>query len=96
VEDKVKVIGYTEEIPNEPWVIRSGLFADPQENEKVKGYVVEALEAYAASPAGKKAIDELAGATGIERVSDASYDKIREVIIANKDLNLEETVKKGK
>ena len=96
VEEKVKVIGYTEEIPNEPWVIRSNLFADPQENEKVKGYVFEALEAYAASPEGKKAIDELAGATGIERVTDAAYDKIREVIMANKDLNLEETVKKGK
>jgi phosphonate transport system substrate-binding protein len=96
VEEKVKVIGYTEEIPNEPWVIRSNLFADAQENEKVKGYVFEALEAYAATPEGKKAIDELAGATGIERVTDAAYDKIREVIMANKDLNLEETVKKGK
>jgi phosphonate transport system substrate-binding protein len=96
VEQMINVIGYTDEIPNEPWVLRSDLYPDPAENEKVKGLVVEALEAFALTVDGKSAIKELATATGLERVNDATYEGIRQIILANKDLNLEEVIKKEK
>ena len=96
VEKMVNIIGYTEEIPNEPWVIRSNLYKDAAENDKMKGLVVEALVDYAKTDSGKVALKDLATATGLERVADATYENIRQTIVANKDLNLEELVTKGK
>ncbi|MEZ4813946.1 MAG: phosphate/phosphite/phosphonate ABC transporter substrate-binding protein [Bdellovibrionota bacterium] len=96
VEKAVNIIGYTEEIPNEPWVLRTNLYDDPAENEKIKGYVVDALQAFGETAEGRVAIKELATATSLERVTDATYEGIRQIILANKDLNLEEIVKKGK
>ncbi len=96
VESKINVIGYTEEIPNEPWVIRTDLYPSAEESTKVKLAVTEALEAYALTDAGKSALKDLATATSLERVTDSTYEGIRSIILANKDLNLEEVVSKGK
>lgn len=96
VESKVKIIGFTQEIPNEPWVLRSDLYADAEENKKVKGFVVEALKEFAKTPEGKSAIKDLATATSLDSVTDDAYNDIRNIIVAQKDLNLEEIVKKGK
>ncbi len=96
VEKMVNVIGYTEEIPNEPWVMRTNLYDDAEENAKIKGYVVDALEEFSKTADGRVALKELATATSLERVTDSTYEGIRQIILANKDLNLEEVVKKSK
>ncbi len=96
VEEKVKVLGYTQEIPNEPWVLRSNLYADEAENKKIKALVVEALKEYATTPDGKIGIKDLATATSLDSVTDDVYSDIRNIIVSQKDLNLEEIVKKGK
>jgi phosphonate transport system substrate-binding protein len=95
VEDKVRIIGFTQEIPNEPWVIRSNLFKDPAQNQKVKDAVKEAILAFMATPEGKKAIKDIYSVEGLVPVNDDAYNELRKIIAAS-NLDLEAELKKSK
>jgi phosphonate transport system substrate-binding protein len=87
VEEKVKIVAFTEEVPNEPWVIRGNLFEDPDLNTRVKQYVKEALQEFARTEAGKKALWTVATGTGLVPATPETYEKIRDMILdSNMDL----------
>ncbi len=81
VEDKVKIVGFTDEIPNEPWVMRADLLKDPVKNEELRNLVIEGLLEFAKTEDGKKMLQILATGTGLFKVSDKDYDGIRQVIL---------------
>lgn len=81
VEDKVRIVALTEEVPNEPWVIRSRLYEDPDLNARVKQYVREAIEQFAATEAGRKALWTVATGTGLVPATPKTYERIRAMIL---------------
>ncbi|MHC4607876.1 MAG: phosphate/phosphite/phosphonate ABC transporter substrate-binding protein [Planctomycetota bacterium] len=87
VEEKVRIVAFTEEVPNEPWVIRGNLFEDGELNARVKQYVKEALQEFATTEAGKKALWTVATGTGLVPATPETYEKIRDMILdSNMDL----------
>jgi phosphonate transport system substrate-binding protein len=87
VEEKVKIVAFTEEVPNEPWVIRGNLYEDPDLNTRVKQYVKEALQEFAGTEAGKQALWTVATGTGLVPATPETYEKIRDMILdSNMDL----------
>lgn len=93
VLDKVRVIAYTMEIPNEPWVLRTNLVDDPEENKKLKTYVVEALIAFSKTPQGKSLINVLAAGSGLIQIDDSEYNEIRKIVL-DSNLDIEKLVSK--
>lgn len=91
VEQKVKILAFTQEIPNEPWVIRGTLFKDPEQNKKVKEAVIEAVLAFAKTPEGRELLKTVATGSDLIRVSDDTYAEIRK-IVSEFNLNLEEVL----
>jgi phosphonate transport system substrate-binding protein len=81
VEQKIKIIGFSEEVPNEPWVIRGNLFEDAAQNEKVKRLVKEAILAFIQTPEGKDALWTIATATNLIPASDDTYTAIRKLYL---------------
>lgn len=97
VLDKVKIIGFTNETPNEPWVIRRGLYKDAQKDEKVRKLVTEALIKYSETKEGHDALAGYYDITGVVPAKDSIYDGIREVVLeADIDLEAMFAGKKGK
>ncbi|MFN9302457.1 MAG: phosphate/phosphite/phosphonate ABC transporter substrate-binding protein [Candidatus Kapaibacterium sp.] len=74
IEKTVKIIGYTQEIPNDPWVFRHDM---PQDIQKK---ICDALIKFQATPKGKKALFETNSAEGLSPVSDSDYDVLRAMI----------------
>jgi len=95
VEDKIKIIAFTQDIPNEPWVIRTNLYKDPAQTTKVKEAVIEALLAFVKTEEGKEMLQILSTGTGLIPVDDSVYDDIRK-IVTNTDLNIENLLNKKK
>ncbi len=93
VEDKVKIIGFTQEIPNEPWVLRSNLLADPQKNKELKELIVESLLEFVKTDEGKEMLTILATGSGLERVGDSEYNDIRQIVLQS-NLDIEKIVAK--
>lgn len=93
VGEKVKIIGFSEEIPNEPWVIRSNLFKEQKKGDDVKRAVVEALVEFSKTENGAKILKDLYDMEGLLPVNDSEYSKIRKVIV-DSGVNLEEKLKK--
>jgi phosphonate transport system substrate-binding protein len=93
VEDKVKIIGFTQEIPNEPWVLRSNLLADPQKNKELKDLIVESLLEFVKTDDGKEMLTILATGSGLERVGDSEYNDIRQIVLQS-NLDIEKIVAK--
>lgn len=92
VADKVKIIGFTDEIPNEPWVMRSQLYADAAKNQTVRKAIVDALVEYSQTPAGKTALEQLYTVSGVKPVSDDLYTGIRHMV-ASSNLDLEKMLR---
>lgn len=80
VEEKVKILALTEEIPNDPWVIRSNLFDDPARQRAFVEALVTSLLEYAATEEGKVALEELYAISGLARIEDSTFDSLREAI----------------
>lgn len=95
VEEKVKILDFTMEIPNEPWVIRRNMLKDPAQNEKLKTAVREALMAYSQTSEGQKFMKETYDVKGLQTVTDNTYAQIRK-LVASTDINLEQIVGKKK
>jgi len=93
VEDVVKIVGFTQEIPNEPWVIRQKMYEDPARDKQVREAVQSALLDFIKTPEGKKIMTETYNVYGLVPVSDANYDEIRKIITSS-ELNLEDVITK--
>ena len=91
VAKKVKIVDFTTEIPNAPWVIRGTLLSDKEQNTKLKNAVVESLLEYAETDEGKKAIDHIQDLTGFQRTTDAEYAGLRTALTTAK-LDLEDVL----
>lgn len=81
VEKKVKIVTFSEEVPNEPWVIRSNLFKDAEKNKKVKGLITEAISEFVKTEAGKEALWTVSTAKGLMPTEPGTYDRVREMIM---------------
>jgi len=93
IEDKVRIIGFTQEIPNDPWVIRSELYEDPEKNKKMIALIKEALIEFSKTEIGKKTLHDIYSITGIVEATDDLYNDIRKVVLET-NIDIEETLKK--
>lgn len=74
VEDKIKIIHLTEELPNDPIVFRAEI------PEKMKTDIINSLIAYISTKEGRVVFDDLLGATGLVKCSDSRYDGVRDML----------------
>lgn len=93
VEEKVKIIGFTEDIPNDPWIMRQNIYADSAKQEALEKAVTSALLDFASTPEGRDALDELYSITGLVKASDSTYDSLRKAL-GDTDIDLESLLRK--
>jgi len=74
VEQKIKIVALTEDIPNDPVVFRKDL------PEEFKKKIVDSLLSWIKTDEGKKAFNELYSMTDLRRASDHDYDKVRAML----------------
>jgi len=74
VAQKVKIIGFTQDIPNDPWVFRKDM------SESMKEKIINALLKFVKTPEGKKALFDIYDITGLIPTKDSDYDGLREVL----------------
>ncbi len=86
VAQKVKIIGFTQDIPNDPWVFRKSL------NETMKEKIIDALLDFVKTPAGKKALFDIYDITGLVRTKDSDYDGLRK-LLEQQHISFEKLVK---
>ena len=70
----MKIIDFTEDIPNDPFVFRKDI---PVE---VKEKIIKALLAFQATPVGRKALFETYSVEGLAPAQDSDYDGLRKMI----------------
>ena len=87
VAKKVKIIGFTEDIPNDPWVFRKDI------DEGMKEKIIEALLKYVQTPEGKKSLYDIYDITGLIRTKDSDYDGLRK-LLEEQHISFEKLVKK--
>jgi phosphonate transport system substrate-binding protein len=87
VEEKIKIIGFTEDIPNDPWVFRRDM------DEEIKTKVVDALLKFVATEEGQKALYEIYDVEGLIPTTDSDYDVLRQML-KEQNISLENFVKK--
>jgi phosphonate transport system substrate-binding protein len=74
VEQKVRIIGFTREIPNDPIVFRKNM------PEEMKKKIIEALIGFAKTPEGREALKRISSVTGLRPITDKDYDSTRATI----------------
>ncbi|MGE5351766.1 MAG: phosphate/phosphite/phosphonate ABC transporter substrate-binding protein [Acidobacteriota bacterium] len=74
VVKKVKIIGFTESIPNDPYVFRKDM------PEEMKRKIVNAFLKFVSTPKGQKALFEIADIVGLIKTSDSDYDGLRQML----------------
>ncbi|MCX6139965.1 MAG: phosphate/phosphite/phosphonate ABC transporter substrate-binding protein [Candidatus Kapabacteria bacterium] len=89
VFDIVKVIALTEEIPNDPVVVRKGL---PQD---VVDKLIAALLRFQETPNGKKSLMTIASVEGFKPSSDDDYSAVR-TLVAKYGIDVESAVRRKK
>ncbi|HSD64463.1 MAG TPA: phosphate/phosphite/phosphonate ABC transporter substrate-binding protein [Ignavibacteriaceae bacterium] len=74
IEKKVKIIGFTQRIPNDPWVFRKDM------DERMKEKVINALLKYVATPRGGKSMYDIYDIRGLIPTKDSDYDGLRKLL----------------
>jgi len=87
VERKVKIIGFTEEIPNDPLVFRKDM------DEEMKKKVIDAFIKFVATEEGRKAMYEIYDIINLIPAKDSDYDKLRRML-KEQNISFEKLVKK--
>ena len=85
----VKVIALTDEIPNDPVVIRTGLPKD------VADKLIAALLTFQETPQGRKSLMTIASVEGFVRTDDQQYEQVRK-LVAQYGIDVETTLRKKK
>ncbi len=83
---QVKIVGFTEDIPNDPWVFRKSM------NEAMKEKIIAALLKFVQTPEGKKALFDIYDITGLIPTKDSDYDGLR-AVLEKQHINFENLVK---
>ncbi len=86
VAKKIKIIGFTQYIPNDPIVFRKNLV------DKMKTTITDALLDFVKTPEGKKAWEEIYDVTGLIRTNDSDYDDLRS-LLEKQHIDFEKLVK---
>ena len=79
VEEKIKILKTTGEIPNDPIIFRADL------PEEMKTKITDAFMAYVKTEDGKAAFKALYGVTDLQKATDKDYDGVRDML---KSLNV--------
>jgi phosphonate transport system substrate-binding protein len=87
VAKKIKIIGFTEDIPNDPWVFRK----DMDENMKQK--IIKALIKFVNTDYGRKAMYDIYDIVGLIPTKDSDYDGLRK-LLKEQNISFENLVKK--
>ncbi|MDZ4746675.1 MAG: phosphate/phosphite/phosphonate ABC transporter substrate-binding protein [bacterium] len=87
VFQKVRVLALTQEIPNDPVVVRADLPKDMQDN------IVAALLEFQATEAGKRALNAIASVEGFVVTSNDAYNDVRR-LVERYGIDLEASLKK--
>ncbi|QQS37735.1 MAG: phosphate/phosphite/phosphonate ABC transporter substrate-binding protein [Ignavibacteriales bacterium] len=87
VEQKIKIIGFTEDIPNDPWVFRKDM------DEEMKQKIVDALLKYVSTPEGEASLYEIYDVRGLIPTKDSDYDPLRKML-KDQNITFEKLVKK--
>jgi len=87
VEKKIKIIGFSEEIPNDPWVFRKDM------DEDMKEKIITALMRYMKTEKGKIAMYEIYDIVDLIPTKDSDYDKLRKML-KDQGVSFEKLVKK--
>ena len=87
VAKKIKIIGFTQDIPNDPWVFRKNM------SKTMKNKIINALLKFVKTPEGKKALFDIYDITGLVRTKDSDYDGLRKLLEAQ-HISFEKLVKK--
>jgi phosphonate transport system substrate-binding protein len=74
IEKKVKIIGFTQRIPNDPWVFRKDM------DEDMKEKIIDALLKYVATPRGGKSMYDIYDIRGLIPTKDSDYDELRKLL----------------
>ena len=75
VEEKIKIVELTDEIPNDPIVFRAEL------PEEMKESIVSALLQYMETDEGKDTFRALYGISSMVRTTDSRYDEVRKMLL---------------
>lgn len=87
IYNKVKIIGFTQSIPNDPIIFRKDFPAD------MKKKIIDALLAFQTTPEGKKALFEIYSVEGLVPARDSDYDVLR-AILEEQKVEVEKALKK--
>ncbi len=87
VAKKIKIIGFTEDIPNDPWVFRKDM------NKKMEDKIINALIKYVNTDSGRKAMYDIYDIVGLVRTNDSDYNKLRN-LLKEQHISFENLVKK--
>ncbi len=87
VAKKIKIIGFTQDIPNDPWVFRKNM------SETMKNKIIDALIQFVKTPEGKKSLYDIYDITGLVRTEDSDYDGLRK-LLESQHISFEKLVKK--
>ena len=80
IDKKVKIIGFTQDIPNDPWIFRKSL------DEKMKAKISKAIIDYSRTEKGKSILMAMGDIIEIIPSRDSDYDYLRSLI---KELNID-------
>lgn len=95
VEEKVKIIGFSEEVPNEPWVVRTNLYKDEAKNKQVKEALKTAILEFIQTKDGKNALWTVSTATGLFPTTSDTYSRVRQLILES-GADVQAILEKGK
>ena len=87
VAKKIKIIGFTEDIPNDPWVFRKDM------NEEMKEKIINALIKFVNTDYGRKAMYDIYDIVGLTPTKDSDYNKLRQ-LLEEQHISFENLVKK--
>ena len=87
VAKKIKIIGFTQDIPNDPWVFRKGMDKD------MKDKIIKALIKFVNTDAGRKAMYDIYDIVGLIPTKDSDYDQLRK-LLEEQHISFENLVKK--
>ncbi len=87
VAKKIKIIGFTQDIPNDPWVFRKNM------PEVMKTKIINALLKFVKTPEGKKALFDIYDVTGLIPTKDSDYNGLR-ALLKKQHISFENLLKK--
>lgn len=87
VAQKIKIIGFTQNIPNDPWVFRKDM------DEKMKEKIINALLKYVKTEEGGKSMYDIYDIRGLIKTKDSDYDGLRK-LLKDQNISFESLVKK--